>query len=211
MQPLFKDRIDAGRKLAERLGQYAGDSNAIILALPRGGVPVAAEVAKELQLPLDIIVTRKIGAPFNEELAVGALSQDGHVLWNEKIMQMSNLTPEDLAATVAKETHEAQRRLELYRAGRTPLELAGKVVILIDDGIATGATMRAAIEYVRRAGAQKIVVAVPVAAADTIESIAPLVDEVVCVHTPRVFFGVGGFYQRFDQISDDEVIALMKQ
>jgi len=210
MQQPFRDRVDAGRQLAQKLMQYKNDPNAIVLGLPRGGVPVAAEVADALKLPLDIVVTRKIGAPFNEELAVGALTQDGDVIWNETIMQMNQLTPEDLSDTIAKETKEAQRRLQLYRPGRGPLELKGKTVLLIDDGIATGATMLAAIKYVKDAGARTIIVGSPIATPDTLEKITPLVDEVVCLLIPKIFLGISAFYREFGQTSDEQVIEIMQ-
>jgi len=210
MQQPFRDRVDAGRQLAQKLMQYKNDPNAIVLGLPRGGVPVAAEVADALKLPLDIVVTRKIGAPFNEELAVGALTQDGDVIWNETIMQMNQLTPEDLSDTIAKETKEAQRRLQLYRPGRGPLELKGKTVLLIDDGIATGATMLAAIKYVKGAGAHKIIVGSPIATPDTLEKIAPLVDDVICLLITKIFLGISAFYRAFGQTSDEQVIEIMQ-
>jgi len=210
MQKSFKDRVDAGMQLAQKLMQYKNDPNGIVLGLPRGGVPVAAEVANALHVPLDIVVTRKIGAPFNEELAVGALTQDGDVIWNEMIMQMNQLTPEDLTDTIAKETKEAQRRLQLYRHGRRPLELKGKTVFLIDDGIATGATMRAAIQYAKMHGAAKIIVAVPVAVIEAFEALKNTVDEMISLLLPKIFLGVGAFYDSFGQTSDQEVITIMQ-
>lgn len=206
----FADRIEAGQKLAQKLMQYKGDPNAIVLGLPRGGVPIAQQVADVLELPLDIVVTRKIGAPFNEELAIGAISQEGDVIWNETIMRSNRLKPEDLSDTIAKEKSEAQRRLYLYRQGKAPLELAGKTVLLVDDGIATGATMMAAIQYVKNAGAAKIIVGTPMATVDTLEKITQEVDEVASVLLPKIFMGISAFYRAFPQTSDQEVIDIMQ-
>ncbi len=207
----FADRQDAGKQLADKLAVYKNHHNAIVIGLPRGGVIPAAEVAKELKLPLDIVVPRKIGAPFNSELAVGAVTQDGQVVWNEKLMKSFHLSPDalDLKETIKKERAESNRRLQLYRRGRPPLVLKDRVVIIVDDGIATGATMRAAIAYTKEQGAQKIIAATPVATVDTLELIAPEVDEVVSVKLPKTFLGISAFYDTFGQTSDDEVIALL--
>ena len=209
MQQPFKDRQDGGKQLAQKLMQYKNDPHAIVIGLPRGGVVTAEQVADQLELPLDIVVPRKIGAPFNEELAVGAITQDGDVVWNETIMRSHHLQPEDLAETIEKERSEAQRRLHLYRQDRKPLELAGKTVLLVDDGIATGATMMAAIAYVKKQGAAKIIVGTPVATVDTLEKIAQEVDEVVSVTLPKIFMGISAFYSEFPQTTDQEAIAIM--
>lgn len=206
----FKDRVDAGKQLAQQLMPYKDDPNAIVVGLPRGGVVTAKEIANELNLPLDIVVPRKIGAPFNEEMAVGAITQDGDVVWNEEIMRSYHLKPEDLAETIAKERSEAQRRLSLYRPDRGPLNLKDKTVLLVDDGIATGATMMAAIAYAKKEGAKKIIVGTPVATVDTLEKIAEQVDAVVSVTLPKVFMGISAFYESFPQTSDEEVIAIMQ-
>jgi len=207
----FADRQDAGKQLAKKLAAYKNHHNAIVIGLPRGGVIPAAEIAKELKLPLDIVVPRKIGAPFNSELALGALTQDGKVVWNEELMNSFHLSPDDshLQEIIEKERAESKRRVDLYRRGRPPLVLKGKTVILVDDGIATGATMRAAIAYAKEQGAQKIIVATPVATVDTLEKIAPEVDEVVSVLLPKTFMGISAFYDTFGQTSDDEVISLL--
>ncbi len=209
MQQSFKDRIDAGNQLAKKLMQYKDDPHAIVIGLPRGGLPVAQQVADQLNLPLDIVVPRKMGAPMNEELAVGAITQDGDVVWNEKIMRSLHLNPEDLADTIAKEKNEAQRRLKLYRQDRAPLDLKNKTVLLVDDGIATGATMRAAIHFAKTQGAARVVVATPVATVDTLEIMQDEVDEIISVLIPKTFLGISAFYQTFGQTSDDEVIAIM--
>jgi putative phosphoribosyl transferase len=211
MERMFKDRIDAGKQVAEKLkDEYKDKPDTIVIGLPRGGVIVAAQVADQLGLPLDIVVPRKIGAPFQPELAVGAITQDGELVWNEHIMNMLHLKPKDLDETIKKETEEAQRRLKLYRGNRPPLELAGKTVILVDDGIATGATMRATIQYAKTHGALKIIVAVPVAAVDTLDALQWKVDEIISVIVPTAFYGVGGFYHSFPQTSDQEVIDIMQ-
>ncbi len=207
----FVDRQDAGKQLGDKLAAYKNHHNAIVIGLPRGGVIPAAEVAKELNLPLDIVVPRKIGAPFNSELAVGAVTQDGLVVWNEKLMKSFHLSPDalDLKETIKKERAESNRRLHLYRRGRSPLVLKDRVVIIVDDGIATGATMRAAIAYAKEQGAQKIIAATPVATVDTLELIAPEVDEIVSVKLPKTFLGISAFYDTFGQTSDDEVISIL--
>ena len=205
----FVDRVDSGKQLAQKLTAYRDDPNAIVIGLPRGGVVTAAQVAHELNLPLDIVVPRKIGAPFNEELAVGAVTQDGQVVWNESIVKSHHLTPEDVADTIEKERKESKRRLQLYRRDRPPLQLKDKVVIFVDDGIATGATMRAAIAYAKQQGAKKIIAATPVATVDTLEVISKEVDEVVSVILPKIFLGISAFYESFPQTPDEEVIALL--
>lgn len=205
----FANRQDAGKQLAKKLAAYKNHHNAIVIGLPRGGVITAAEVANELQLPLDILVPRKIGAPFNSELALGAVAQDGTVVWNEELLHNLHLNPEDLRETIRKERAESHRRLGLYRRGRKPLILNDKVVIIVDDGIATGATMRAAVAYAKEQGALKIVVVTPVAAAEIAEQLSLEADDVVSILLPETFLGISAFYRRFPQTTDDEVIALM--
>ena len=167
----FKDRVDGGKQLAVLLTKYKNNTDAIIIGLPRGGVVIAFEVSKELNLPLDIIVPRKIGAPTNPELAVGALTQEGAIVWNEALRKSLGLSPDDLKDIIAAEKKEAARRLRVYRGNRQPLNLKNKIVILVDDGIATGATMRAAISSARIQGAKFIVVAVPVSPMQVLEKI----------------------------------------
>ena len=206
---MFKNRKDAGRQLAQKLLVYKGQPNAIVIGLPRGGVVTAKEVANELHLPLDIMVPRKIGAPFNEELAVGAVTQDGHVVWNEYVLRAHKIAPEDVSDTIEKEKKESARRLKAYRGNKQPLNLKNNTVIIVDDGIATGATMRAAIASARAQGAGRIIVATPVATQDTLERMAPEVDEIVSVLVPQTFFGISAFYDFFPQTSDEEVISLL--
>jgi predicted phosphoribosyltransferase len=206
---LFKDRVDAGRRLAERL---AGEAlpDALVLGIPRGGVVVAAEVARALDLPLDIIVPRKIGAPANPELAVGAVAQDGTVIYNTALLRRLHLDEADLAEQVQAEIREIERRMALYRGSRVPPKLGGRTVILVDDGVATGYTVLAALRSLRRAGAKKIILAVPVAPPETLARLKPEVDHIVCLASPHDFWAVGQFYQDFRQNSNQDVIALLR-
>jgi len=207
----FKNRVDAGKKLAEKLIKYKNIKNGIVLGLPRGGVPVAYEVAQVLNLPLDIVVPRKVGMPGQPELAVGAVCEDGSVILNEALLQMANIKPEDLQPIIDAEKQEAQRRLTKYRRDRPKLDLKNKVVILVDDGIATGSTMRAAIASARAKGAEKIIVAVPVIPPDTIPVLQQEVDELIYLDAPVYFGAVGAFYQNFGQTPDEEVVSLMEE
>lgn len=204
----FVDRRDAGRKLAGALTKQKG-GNTIVLALPRGGVPVAYEVALALDAPLDVFVVRKLGVPGREELAMGALASGGLVVLNDDIVRDLSISAETIAEVARTETHELTRREQAYRGGRTPVNVADKNVILVDDGLATGATMRAAISAVRKGTPQRIVVAVPIAAPDTCEEIAGEVDETVCAVTPEPFRAVGNWYRDFSDASDDEVRELL--
>jgi putative phosphoribosyl transferase len=208
---MFKNRIDAGRLLAQRLIEYKDNPEVIVLGLPRGGVVTAYEVARVLNAPLDIVVPRKIGAPQNQELAVAAIAEDGSLIINDELMNYLGLQLDDLQSVIEKEKQESARRMKLYRTGRHPLELAGKTVILVDDGMATGATMRAALLSVRSRGAKSIIVAVPVAPAEVLDDIRTEVDILICLLTPEQFFGVGGFYEEFPQVQDQEVIGLMQK
>jgi putative phosphoribosyl transferase len=205
----FRDRVEAGRLLAEHLRAYEGRDDAIVLALPRGGVPVAYEVAKALGLPLGVFVVRKLGVPGHEELAMGAIASGGVLLLDEGLVRALGLGREELEQAVASEVRELQRREEAYTGGREPPELEGKTVILVDDGLATGSTMRAAAEAVRRLNPARIVVAVPVASPETCEEFRDVVDETVCVLTPSPFRAVGLWYDDFSQTSDDEVRRLL--
>ncbi len=207
----FVDRVDAGKKLAEKLLKFKDIKNGIVLGLPRGGLPVAFEVAQILNLPLDIVVPRKIGLPGQPELAVGAVCEDGSVIFNEPLLRMANLKPADLQPIIDKERQEAQRRLKKYRGDRPELDLKGKVVILVDDGIATGSTMRAAIASAKAKGAEKIIVAVPVIPPSTISIMKEEVDEIIYLDAPILFGAVGAFYQNFGQTTDEEVIALIER
>lgn len=207
----FRDRAHAGRVLARTLSDYAGRDDVVVLALPRGGVPVAAELARALGAPLDVLVVRKLGVPGHEELALGAVAPGGVLLLDDRLVRGLGLTPGDIERIVAKELRELARRQAAYRNGRPPPDLEGKTVILVDDGLATGATMRAAALAVRQSNPARVVVAVPVAAAETCEEFRGDVDEIVCALTPDPFRAVGLWYEDFTQTSDDEVRELLQQ
>lgn len=207
---VFLDREAAGRKLVRLLGAYTGTKNLIVLGLPRGGVPVAFEVAAALEAPLDVFVVRKLGVPEQPELAFGAIA-GGVRFINEEIVRAVRLSEEAIERVAAREQEELQRRERVYRRGRPPLQLEGKTVILVDDGIATGASMQAAIAALRLLKPQHIVLAVPVAAASAVRRLRSLVDEFVCLYRPMVFYGIGQFYENFEQVSDEEVVALLRR
>lgn len=206
---IFQDRNEAGQLLAGLLKEYKNSKETLILGLPRGGVVVAAELAKKLNLPLDVVCPRKLGAPYQPELAIGAVTETGDGILNDDVIKAVGVTDEYLKAITAKQTQVAQQRAKLYRQGRPPLNLKGKTAILVDDGLATGATMKAAIVSVKALGATKIVVAVPVAPEETLAEISALVDDVRCIQTPEPFHAVGVFYADFDQTEDEEVITLL--
>lgn len=208
---IFQNRQDAGKQLVSKLKQYKGNPDAIVIGLPRGGVVVAFEVAQELDLPLDIIVPRKIGAPGNPEFAIGAIDEQGKGIFDQEVISGYRISQDYIKHEVEKERKEALRRLEVYRGDRLPLDLSGKVAIIIDDGIATGATMRAAIQSAKAKGAKRVVVAVPVTAIDSLKKLKKEADEVVYLDAPAFFGAVGAFYEQFDQTSDEEVVALLKR
>ncbi|RPF47183.1 putative phosphoribosyltransferase [Thermodesulfitimonas autotrophica] len=207
---MFADRIDAGRRLAAHLAGRTYE-NGLVVAIPRGGVVVGAEIARALQLPLDIIIPRKIGAPHNPELAIGAVTQDGTAIFNEELLRHFHLPEEIRERLVAAAVAETSRRLQLYRHGKPQPSWRDRTIILTDDGIATGYTVLAALRSLRRADPKEIILAVPVAPPDTIEFLEPEVDELVCLLVPEVFLAVGQFYYHFDQTSDEEVIALLEE
>jgi predicted phosphoribosyltransferase len=207
---MFRDRSEAGDVLAGRLGHYAGADDVLVLALPRGGVPVAARVARALGAPLDVFVVRKLGVPGHEELAMGAIASGGVRVVNEQVVGRLGLGEEDLRRVAEVEARELARRERRYREDRPPPELAGRVVILVDDGLATGSTMRAAVAAARRAGPARVVVAVPTAPASTCQRLAEEADEVICATTPRPFRAVGYSYRSFPQTSDEEVRAILR-
>lgn len=209
MAAQFRDRYDAGRQLAAALGEYAGRADVIVLALPRGGVPVAFEVAAALRVPLDVFLVRKLGLPGHEELAMGAIASGGVVVRNRGVTERLGVPPEVFEAVAARERAELARRERAYRGGHPPLAVAGKVAILVDDGLATGTTMRAAIAALRRLRPATMVVAVPTAAPDTCAALAAEVDELVCPFTPEPFGAVGRWYDDFAQTSDAEVRGLL--
>jgi putative phosphoribosyl transferase len=207
---LFIDRCDGGRRLVLRLIKYKEDPNAIVIGLPRGGVVTAGEVAHGLRLPLDVICPRKIGAPFQHELALGAITETGEGIFDEKLISFFHVSQEYLDCTIAEEKAVAQRRLAMFRKNRPKLDLEGKTVILVDDGLATGATMKVAIKSVHAAGAERIVVAVPVSPPDTYDEISELVDEAIALYTPASFQAVGQFYSKFLATEDSEVVDILQ-
>lgn len=212
---LFKDRQSAGKLLAKRLTHYYHDQDVFVLGIPRGGVVVAYEVAKQLKLPLDIIVTRKIGAPNQPELALGAVDGDGEVVWDRKLLEELRLEVEELNEEIKHQQEEINRREKQYRHARSNLAklVARKTVILVDDGIATGATTLAAIRYLKRHGAEKVILAVPVASKESVEKVVREVGEageVIVLETPEYFQAVGQFYQDFNEVTDEEVVQLLK-
>jgi len=209
---LFQNRTDAGRQLAKALLKYKG-RHPVILALPRGGVPIAAEVAGALEAPLDLLLVRKIGLPGQPELAMGAIA-DGEgmtTIRKEDIIELSGVTSEEFEAVCRQERAEIERRRKRYLGDRVRAEVKGQVAIIIDDGIATGATTLAAIKAVRKREPKELVLAVPVAPLDTIRKLHPEVDAIVCLDTPQDFGAIGYFYRDFHQVSDDEVIAALRR
>lgn len=207
---MLKDRIDGGRKLAELLSAYANKPDVIVLGLPRGGVPVASEVAKALNAPLDVFIVRKIGVPGHPELALGAIASGGAYHLNEDILDQLHVPQAAIDSVVRLEREELTRREKLYQMGRSPLDLKNCRVIIVDDGLATGASMLAAIHAVRELGPKEIIVAVPVIAGSSYSEIRPHVDNLVCVLAPYEFRSVGEWYEDFGQTSDDEVVGLLQ-
>src|SRR5262249_32644858 len=208
---LFEDRHDAGRQLAAKLGRYAGRPDGIILALPRGGVPVGYEVARALGVPLDLFLVRKLGVPGREELAMGAIASGGVRVLNEDVVRELGIPQRWVDEVTADEAAEPRRRAAAYGDDRPAPDVRGKTVILVDDGLATGASMRAAVAALRQLGPARIVVAVPVAAAQTCKEFRSEADEVVCAETPEPFYAVGTWYEDFSQTTDDEVRDLLSR
>ena len=211
MERTFRDRANAGRQLAERLNNYANRDDVIVLALPRGGVPVGYEVAKRLHVPLDVFVVRKLGVPGYEELALGAIASGGVRVLNQDVVRILPDADQIVEAVTANELMEMERRERAYRDDRPPLDMRARTVVLIDDGLATGATMHAAVQALREQEPAKIVVAVPVCAPETCREIQKVADETVWLFAPEWFHGVGQFYDDFSQTSDDEVRRLLAE
>lgn len=209
MTARFADRAEAGRALAGRLLQWQGRGDVLVLALPRGGLPVAFEVARELRVPMDLLLVRKLGVPGHEELAMGAIASGGEPVLTEDLVRQLRITPEAIEEVVRMERLELERREREYRTGREPPVVRGRVVILVDDGLATGATMYAAALAVRGAAPARIVVAVPAASLEACALLRRAADDVVAVITPEPFYAVGAWYRDFAQISDDEVRATL--
>jgi len=208
---IFHDRIDAGKRLGQALQPYAKKPNTIVIALPRGGVVIGYEIATLLKLPLDIVCPRKIGAPFNQELAIGAITETGEGILSQSLIHELGVTVDFIKQAMEKEKEQAHWRLNHYRKGRPPRELKEKCVILVDDGLATGSTMRAAIKTIRSEDAKEIIMAIPVAPPDTLSQLEQEVDKTVCLVIPSSFYAVGQFYDLFDQTSDEEVIDLLER
>ena len=206
----FSDRVDAGKRLANILKPYA-NQNAIVLAIPRGGVVVGFEIADALRLPLDIIVPHKLGAPFNPELAIGAIAEDGTTILDENLVGYLGINQEYIQKESKRQKQEIQRRLQVYRQGLPSPPLKGYNVIVVDDGIATGSTMKAALKSVRNQGAASLIVAVPVSPPSTIQELKKMAEKVFCLYTPENFQAIGQFYIDFSQTSDEEVIRLLKE
>src|SRR2546422_6466836 len=206
---IFRDRTEAGQILASKLTKYLNQVNTVILALPRGGVPVAYEIGKELGLPVDIFVVRKLGVPGHEELAMGAIASGGVRHINRDVVDQVRIDSETIDVASRREQKEIERRERLYRGQRPPVDVQNKTVILVDDGLATGSTMPAAIAALRQHRPARIVVAVPAAAPETCQQIADEVDEIVCAATPEPFYAVGRWYEDFSQTTDDEVRELL--
>ena len=206
---IYQDRAEAGRRLAAQLTDYANRSDVLVLALPRGGVPVAYEVARALRAPLDIFLVRKLGVPGHEELAMGAIATGGVRVLNEDVMRYISIPDATIDAVAAKEQRELERREQLYRGDRPAPDVKGQTVILVDDGLATGSTMRAAAAALRQQQPARIVVAVPVSAVQTCDEYRMGVDEIVCAVTPEPFHAVGMWYEDFSQTTDEEVRELL--
>lgn len=205
----FRNRAEAGRLLAKQLGAWARQPDAIVLALPRGGVPVGYAIAQRLGIALDVLIVRKLGMPHHEEYAMGAVGSGGVLVLQPGVPGLMGVTAEDVDAVARRELAELQRRERVYRGGRAPLELGRRDAILVDDGVATGATMLAAIEVARRLGPRTLALAIPVAPPDTAELLRTRVDELVCLSTPERFRSVGEWYDTFEQTSDEEVQDLL--
>lgn len=208
---MFIDRNDAGRRLARMLKDYSRRKFTLVLGLPRGGVVVASEIALQLSLPLDVLIVRKIGHPLQPELAIGAMSETGTVELNQSLMTRSAVSRNYLDSELAIQAKEIARRIELYRSGKKIQPLEHRTVILVDDGVATGATMKAAVRALRSERVGRLVIAVPVAAPETAEELMRMADELVCLEMPPDFMAVGNYYEHFSQVSDEEVVTLLQQ
>jgi len=206
---VFRNRVDAGKRLASRLKEFADRDDAVVLALPRGGVPVGFEIARALHAPLDILVVRKLGVPGQEELAMGAIGSGGVRILDSETVRMFHLSPEQVDEVIARELKELERREHLYRADRKATNVTNRMVILVDDGLATGATMRVAIAVLRQQNVKQIVLAVPVAGASTCKLVGAEADRTVCLFTPKDFYAVGQWYEDFSQTTDEEVRSLL--
>ena len=206
---IFEDRVDAGRRLAKKLTAYAKRDDVIVLGIPRGGVPVAFEVANALDAPLDVFLSRKLGVPGQEELAFGAVATGGVRVLDQELIEGLGISKQEVEEITARVRHELERRERVYRGSRAPLKLEGRTVLLVDDGIATGSSMRAAIDALRQMKPARLVVAVPVAPLSTCHRLRSVVDDLVCVDMPEAFYAIGQFYGDFSQVTDEEVTELI--
>ncbi len=203
---IYNDRSDAGNKLAVELEKYQGDSQAIVVAIPRGGVEIAFYICRKLNLPMEITITKKIGAPFNSELAIGAISEKETIVLNDSLIESLGISDEYIENEKEKQKKEIEKRLSLYRKGKPSFDFRNKKIIIVDDGIATGATIKAVIKFFKKSNVSKITVAVPVASHESIKEIKNICDEIICPLIPNFFNAVGAFYQNFNQVTDKEVI-----
>lgn len=208
---MFKDRKEAGMKLAEELKDFAEERNLLVLALPRGGVVTGAEISNRIEAPLDVLIVRKIGHPWQPELAVGALSETGSIVYNEEVVSSVGVTKEYLRREIERQQEEIARRQQMYRNSRRLPNLRGRSIILVDDGIATGATMKAAVEALKREQIGSLVVAVPVAPPDTAAVLRKIADAFICLEIPDDFMAVGSYYEEFPQVTDREVVAILEK
>jgi putative phosphoribosyl transferase len=211
MAARYRDRTHAGRELGSKLLEYADKPDVIVLALPRGGVPVGFEVAAALHAPLDVFIVRKLGVPGHEEYAMGAIATGGVRVLDERVVRATGVTRAQLDAVTAVEQRELERRERQYRGDRPPPDVAGRTAILVDDGLATGSTMRAAVEALREEGAARVVVGVPIAPPETCDAFRDIVDDIVCARTPEPFYAVGLWYEDFSQTTDEEVHELLSR
>lgn len=208
---ILPDRHEAGRRLATKLQGYTGRDDVVVLGLPRGGVVVAFELANALGAPLDVYLVRKLGVPGHEELAMGAIASGGAAILNQDVIRAANVTEDDITAVAGREKKVLEQRERLYRGHSEPIRLAGKTVVVVDDGLATGATMRTALRAIREQAPAQVIVAVPVAPPETCARLEVEADEVVCLSTPEPFFSIGSWYLDFTQTSDGEVMDLLKE
>ena len=207
---MFQNRKEAGRKLADKLEKYSDEKDIIVLALPRGGVTIGAEIAKKIGSPLDVIITRKIHFPGEPEVAIGAIAENGKVALNDQVVESYNIPQSYLDEEICKQKAEIERRLITYRGGKKLTFKKDKTVILVDDGVATGFTIIAAINALKEEGIKKLIVAVPVSPQDTFLKLKSLVDEIICLETPEFFLAIGEFYYEFEQLTDEEVMQLIQ-
>jgi len=207
---IFRDRVSAGRLLAQRL-EYLKGTDLVVLGLPRGGIPVAFEVAHEIKAPLDVIVVRKLGVPFQPELAMGAVGEGGVVIKNDDVIRMAKISSEDFAMVKAREQEEVANRAKKFRDGRAPVSLKGRTALIVDDGIATGSTAQAACAVARALGAEKVILAVPTGSNEAIRALSGKADEVICLDVPDNFLAVGEWYEDFSAVTDEEVIQLLRK